>query len=281
MNHLFNEDLKIGHEIGANSRSAGLRTKVGSAWLRGLWRLLQPLRYAGVGALLRLPGHYRRYISEFRDFNNLGGDAPFEFVAPSLFDQSANTQSGGGQYFYQDIWALSKLVDFNPSQHHDVGSRIDGFVGQATAICPVVYYDIRPPNFQLLRLRFQVGNIVNLPLADKSVNSLSCLHVAEHVGLGRYGDALDPLGTTKALNELMRVLGPGGQLLLSLPVGRERVEFNSQRVLHPMRPIQVLNELRLKEFKAISDKGEFLEDTSPVELINADYSCGLYCFTRD
>jgi SAM-dependent methyltransferase len=217
----------------------------------------------------------------WKSFNQLGGNATFDWLFPTLFDRDVNTLSGGDQYFYQDVWALNKLGEFQPPEHYDVGSRIDGFVGQATAICPVVYYDIRLPQFQVPRLQFRVGSILSLPLADQSVSSLSCLHVAEHVGLGRYGDDLDPEGTAKALKELMRVLSPGGQLLLSVPVGTERVEFNAQRILHPERPVEILHELRLKEFKAVSDSGEFIEDISPAELFEAECSAGLYCFTRD
>src|ERR1035437_9128085 len=69
----------------------------------------------------------------------------------------------------------------------------------------------------------------------KVLVSVSCLHVAEHIGLGRYGDPIDPLGTNKALLELQRVLAPGGVLLFSMPVGRERVEFNAQRIWDPRR----------------------------------------------
>ena len=45
------------------------------------------------------------------------------------------------------------------------------------------------------------------PFGDRSVPSLSCLHVVEHVGLGRYGDPLDPQGSIKAMRELQRVRG--------------------------------------------------------------------------
>lgn len=55
----------------------------------------------------------------------------------------------------------------------------------------------------------------------------------EHVGLGRYGDSLDPQGSVKAARELVRVLTPGGRLLLSTPVGRERVQFNAHRIFAP------------------------------------------------
>src|SRR5207253_10606962 len=70
--------------------------------------------------------------------------------------------------------------------------------------------------------------LLSLPFADRSVESLSCLHVAEHVGLGRYGDELDPEGTVKAARELQRVVAPAGRLYFALPVGRPRTEFRSE-----------------------------------------------------
>jgi SAM-dependent methyltransferase len=155
-----------------------------------------------------------------KNFREAGGATAFAELSPQLFDLNPATQSGGGHYFYQDIWALRKLAELQPEEHYDVGSRLDGFVGQATAICPVICYDIRHPSFQLPRLEFRVGSILDLPAPDNSIRSLSCLHVAEHIGLGRYGDAINPQGTEKALQELMRVLAPGGQLLFSIPVGR-------------------------------------------------------------
>lgn len=233
------------------------------------------------GQIIELPGKYAQFFRMRKQFLAMNGDAPFAELHPRLFDATPATQSGGGHYFYQDVWALRKLAELEPDVHCDVGSRLDGFVGQATAICPVVCYDIRRPSFQLPQLEFRLGSILDLPAADNSIRSLSCLHVAEHIGLGRYGDEIDPEGTEKACRELMRVVAPGGQLLFSVPVGRERVCFNAERIWHPEKPLEVLGDLRLVEFKAVSDSGEFLENVRPDDLASADYSCGLYCFTKD
>ena len=35
---------------------------------------------------------------------------------------------------------------------------------------------------------------------------MSCLHVAEHIGLGRYGENIDINGTKNAVEELQRIL---------------------------------------------------------------------------
>jgi SAM-dependent methyltransferase len=245
-----------------------------------LWRVSQPVIQTP-GRLVQLPRKYVQFFRKRKQFMAMDGDAPFGELHPTLFDETPATQSGGSHYFYQDIWALRKLAELKPEVHCDVGSRLDGFVGQATAICPVICYDIRPPCFQLPHLEFRLGSILDLPAPDNSIRSLSCLHVAEHIGLGRYGDEIDPKGTEKALKELMRVVAPGGQLLFSVPVGFERVCFNAERIWHPEKPLEVLNELRLVEFKAVSDSGEFLENVQPGDLTNADYSCGLYCFSKD
>ena len=223
---------------------------------------------------------YVQFLKERRRFIAMNGEAPVEELHPNFFDKTPITQTGRGHYFYQDIWALTRLAELKPEIHHDVGSRYDGFVGQATAICPVVSYDIRPPNINLPRFEFRQGSILDLPLEDESLRSLSCLHVAEHVGLGRFGDELDPEGTTKALRELSRVLARGGQLLFSMPIGRERVCFNAHRVWHPEKPVELLPALKLVEFKAVDDAGEFREGVAPADFARANFSCGLYRFIK-
>jgi SAM-dependent methyltransferase len=248
--------------------------------VRGLWRLGQPLLNTSGRNFVRLPGLYLQFLKERSRFIRMNGEAPFDEVQPEMFDKTAGTQTGRGHYFYQDIWALTKLAEFKPALHHDVGSRYDGFVGQATAICPVVSFDIRPPNITLPRFEFRQGSILDLPLKDGSVRSLSCLHVAEHIGLGRFGDELDPDGTTKALRELSRVLERGGQLLFSMPVGRERVCFNSQRIWHPEKPVELFSEMNLVEFKAVDDAGEFRQGVAPGDFASAKFSCGLYRFIK-
>jgi SAM-dependent methyltransferase len=250
------------------------------ALLRGTWRLYQPLRHARMKQRFRLPGLYARFWREWKAFNAAGGDAKFEELAPVLFDRDPSTQTGGGHYFYQDVWGLRRLKAFGATEHHDIGSRYDGFVGQATAICHVIGWDIRPPSFELPDFEFRQGSILELPLADGSVRSISCLHVAEHIGLGRYGDPIDPAGTSKAIKELARVLAPGGQLLFSMPVGRERVCFNNQRVWDPTRPPREADGLRLLEFSVVTDDDQFVEDVSPEAYRTAEYACGLYRFTR-
>ena len=70
----------------------------------------------------------------------------------------------------------------------------------------------------------------------------------EHIGLGRYGDQIDPQGTEKAAAELQRVLAPGGDLYLSVPIEKEsRVYFNAHRAFSMTTVTKMLSELDLEE----------------------------------
>lgn len=182
-------------------------------------------------------------------------------------------------YFHQDVWAARRVAELQPKRHVDVGSRVD-YVGFLTALCDVTFVDIRPLEAGVDRLDSLAASALDLPFNDQSIESISCLHVAEHIGLGRYGDPLDPLGTRRAAGELQRVLAPGGQLLFSGPVGHPRVCFNAHRIHAPTSILAMFEELDLVEFSGIDDAGVFRRFRSLEELAACHYGCGLYRFVR-
>ena len=51
------------------------------------------------------------------------------------------------------------------------------------------------------------------------------MRVIEHIGLGRYGDPINPDGKLIAIKELKRVLTVSGNLLFVVPIG-ENQKFN-------------------------------------------------------
>ena len=251
-----------------------------NSFIKGIWRLLQPFQVFWYRYPFQLLPAYFRFYSSYRTYQRAGGNLLWRWIAPVLSFPGEDAQTGGGHYFYQDIWALRKLAKSRPDLHHDIGSRLDGFVGQATSICPIVYIDLRPPSFSLRNFSFLEGNILQLPFQDNSVESLSCLHTIEHIGLGRYGDAINPNGYHQALLEIQRVIRPGGILLLSMPVGLERVEFNAQRIIDPLSCIERLTSMRLLEFSVVNDQNEFEEMVDPEHYRKAKYCCGLYVFEK-
>jgi len=182
-------------------------------------------------------------------------------------------------YFYQDIWAMRRIYKSGVRAHIDVGSRVD-FVGMLSTLTYVTFIDIRPLEVQLEGLDSKKGSILELPYPDSSLPSISCLHVAEHIGLGRYGDPLDPCGTQKATVELSRVLARGGSLYFSLPTGKPRLCFNAHRIHSPQQIIAYFATLDLVEFSVIDDERKFHENVDYHHFEETEYACGLFWFKK-
>lgn len=249
---------------------------------KSIQRILLPIVDAlgivrSIQGLLRYPAFILQFV---RYRSKTTEQVPIAEIYPCLFDSNSQSQSGRGHYFYQDVWALSRISEVCPDRHVDVGSRIDGFVGQLTAICPVEYVDIRPAPASIENLSVKAGSIVTLPYNDGSLHSLSSLHVIEHIGLGRYGDPIDPDGTAKAARELTRVLAVSGRLYIGTPIGRERVAFNAHRISCPLRLLQRFHGLTLIEFSVVDDDGKFKRFADPRDYCTADYACGLFIFEK-
>lgn len=174
----------------------------------------------------------------------------WENLKPCILDKTSSTPVDP-VYFYQDSWCAKKVFDQKPEHHYDIGSmaEMNGIISQ---FVPTTMVDIRPVNLAMPGFFFKTGSILNLPFADNSLSSLSSICVVEHIGLGRYGDALDPYGTEKAIAELKRVLSPGGNLYLSVPVDNQsKIYFNAHRAFTRDHILKLLKPLKIVEEKYI------------------------------
>jgi SAM-dependent methyltransferase len=197
-----------------------------------------------------------------------------------LTDRTSTTPFDG-HYLYHTAWAARQLREIMPKEHVDISSSLF-FVGIASAIAPIKHLDFRPPSFQIEGVTCAAGDLMSLPFPDSSVQSLSCMHVIEHIGLGRYGDPFDPCGDQKAAAELQRVLAPGGQFLFVTPVGRPRVCFNAHRIYSFEMVQRLFSTLYMEEWSLLKDDAsEGLIANPPAEIINAQsYGCGCFRFSK-
>lgn len=238
-----------------------------------LMAFIHPRPLIGLFLLPRFFLHYFKYAQAS------GGSAPtFKDMQPCLGDWTTHTPFDA-HYFYQGAWLARRLASSAPSKHTDIGSSVLT-IGVLSAQVETVFVDFRPIQTNLSGLTPVAGNILALTFADHSIQSLSCLHVLEHIGLGRYGDPIDPLGSRKGAAELQRVLAPGGRLYLSLPVGRERVCFNAHRVHAPASVLDMFPLMKLVEFSWVDDAGRFLEHTPVAEASQQEYACGLFVLEK-
>ena len=186
-----------------------------------------------------------RSYDAYRRLDTSSEAVQLKYLMPRLGEDTAET-SIEPIYFYQDAWAFEKIVRQRPDTHVDVGSH-HKFVALLSKVVATTMVDIRPLSLPMDTIHFRQGSILDLPYADQSVTSLSSICVVEHIGLGRYGDPLDDQGTEKAIAELKRVIAPGGNLYLSLPLDDEnRIYFNAHRAFQEeyveemVRPLEIV-----------------------------------------
>jgi hypothetical protein len=204
---------------------------------------------------------------------------------PTLLDHSDQSASLG-EYFWQDLLVAREIILANPRRHIDVGSRIDGFIAHLICTRKVEVFDIRPLDIEVANLTFHQFDITSTKQTFMEVSDcVSCLHTLEHIGLGRYGDVLDPNGWKVAMKALANFVAPGGCLWLSVPIGIQRIEFNAHRIFSPTT---VVNEaailgLKLNRFFYLAQSGfresfDHIHDFST--LSEQDYCLAIFLFIK-
>jgi SAM-dependent methyltransferase len=196
-----------------------------------------------------------------------------EDTEPTIFDT---------HYVYHVAWALRKVAAAKPLKHVDFSSSIN-FCTTVSAICETEFYDLRPATIALDGLTCLKADLTALDMPTGSLDSVSCMHVVEHVGLGRYGDALDASGDLKAIAELKRVVRPGGVLYFVVPTGVPGIYFNAHRVYAARSVLGYFeDQFDLEEFYFIPGPIELapMLNPDPTETRNYDYGCGCYEFRK-
>jgi len=246
---------------------------------------------AGVCAVTTVDRAWFMRCAEEYERQAAGGDFPIDWAAMHPCDDRVGGAIFDAHYARCDLWA-ARIVEENWTwcttnalePHVDVGSRLDGFVTHLLAgkVC-VTHVDVRPTGFEWPGFSFRQDDARTLAtFADASVRSLSCLHAAEHAGLGRYGDDVDAHGMIKTTRALARILAPGGRLYFAVPIGRQRVAFNAHRISSPTWVVSRFRErgLTLESFAAVDDAGAWHPEARPEDFEFATYACGCFCFTR-
>ncbi|WP_406659830.1 DUF268 domain-containing protein [Methanolobus sp. ZRKC3] len=225
-----------------------------------------------------------------RDFNN------FKYIAsqknerfsikwseryPCLND--ATTSTGFDRhYVFHTAWAARILAQTKPAEHADISSSLY-FVSMISAFIKVNFYDYRPADLQLSNLKSEHADLTSLPFTNESINSLSCMHVIEHIGLGRYGDPVDPDGDIKAITEIKRVLAQDADLLFVVPIGKPRIMFNAHRIYAYEQIMDYFKDFDLKEFALIPDNpedGGLILNATKKMADEQSYGCGCFWFSK-
>lgn len=261
----------------ASSRSIMIKFIVRKS-IRVLHRIFNKVVYTYSG--------YSRFLHDYFMFYRADKNRRLPMAFFDLMPQVADWTVGTGfdrHYVFHTAWAARVIAENQPTVHMDISSSLY-FVTGLSAFVPVRFFDYRPANLALSGFTSEHADLTALPFADKSIASLSCMHVVEHVGLGRYGDPIDPDGDLKAIAELKRVLATGGSLLFVVPLGRPRICFNAHRVYAYRHVCEAFADLTLRQFALIPDNptdGGLIIDASEDQADAQQWGCGCFWFIRE
>lgn len=240
-------------------------------------------------AILRKIPRYLEFLRNYRTFRAMSDlSMRNEFKMkwsdryPCLNDKTTET-GFDRHYIYHPAWAARIIEKTRPNIHVDISSSL-AFCSIVSAFAPVKFYDFRPPKLELDNLSCGSADLVNLHFESESILSLSCMHVVEHIGLGRYGDTMNPDGDLDAISELKRVLAFGGNLLFVVPIGNKaRICYNAHRIYTYKQVVSYFEDYQLMEFSLIPESpidGGLVVDPSEALLEKQNYGCGCFWFQK-
>ena len=228
------------------------------------------------------------YVKNFFAFKkmNKNGEFLLRRIRPCLSDRYDQSGSANGHYFHQDLMVAQKVFENKPEKHIDFGSRVDGFIAHVASFRKIEVFDVRSLKTTSKNITFTQVDIVDVPeMYYNYSESLSCLHTLEHIGLGRYGDSIDPGGHIKALDSLVKIVKKGGTLYISFPIGTQRIEFDAHRVFSVRYALKMFKDagLTLSNFSYVNDSGVLkfvnLDKISTQDIdnnLNCEYGCGIF-----
>lgn len=241
-----------------------------------------------INFIINIPDFLRCFMSFLEQEKIADKKFPIREILPLLNDRLVNSTVVSNHYFYQDLLVAHKIFINKPKKHVDIGSRVDGFVANVATFRTIEVIDVRKLKISHKNIIVRQHDLmrgVGKTLYDYC-DSLSCLHVLEHFGLGRYGDRVRYDGYLLAIENIDKILKKDGKLYLSVPIGPQRTVFNAHRVFALEYIFELLRgNYRLDSFSYIDDDNVLHADVQIDEKRFFDnygcyYGCGIFEMTK-
>jgi SAM-dependent methyltransferase len=147
-------------------------------------------------------------------------------------------------------WTLGH-VKKGPGRVLDFGSG-DGMmaVGASFAGNDVVAVDLEPEQylFNPDGIEYVRGDFNELEFEPGSFDQILNCSSVEHVGLaGRYGSPDEPDGDLRAMEKMARLVKPDGNMVLTIPIGRDAVHKPLHRIYGEQRLPRLLEHWAIRE----------------------------------
>jgi SAM-dependent methyltransferase len=177
-------------------------------------------------------------------------------------------------------WCLAKLRE-RPGRVLDFGAG-NGFLSLGAALRghDVVAVDLQPAAFEYEepRIEYRQGDLNEMSLEPRSFDQVLNCSTIEHVGLeGRYGSPEAADGDLRAMGRLAAVLREDGDMLLTLPLGRDGVFRPYHRVYGATRLPRLLETFSVQEESCWAKRdGKRWEEVSRETAIAEEASASYY-----
>lgn len=177
---------------------------------------------------------------------------------------------------FQFAFCADNIARLKPKSILDVGSYRHFLLGLLAS------YKVTTIDFRSRKIRaenetpFRI-DAKSLPFEDDVFDVVLSISVIEHLGLTCYGDVFDLDADRLAINEMVRVLKPGGHLILTVPITEMKpfIVFNARRV-YSYNMIKIF----VKELQYVSEKIYSSIERSDISLSKLRTTIrknGIYC----
>ena len=225
-----------------------------------------------------------KYFSHYLLFKKLGGK--IKNFNPKLNDFKDTAGDIKKNYeFHADLLTSQRVFENKPNKHLDIGSKIDRLVSQIASYRELDVLDIRgidiKPHKNINFIKKDILEIKVLNEEDK-YDSISSNGVIGHVGLGRYGDNIDPFGYKKAIKSINNLSKQRCRVYTYVPVGKKGVEFNAHTIFDPFELIsefEIYN-FKLEEFHLINDEGNLMLNFNKDHAKDFKFAGGYFVFNK-
>jgi SAM-dependent methyltransferase len=174
--------------------------------------------------------------------------------------------SGATSRHFEYPFGISELVELNKKSSIksvlDAGSYGSPFalilagLGFKVTGVDLIDWDIVFPNYQHV-----VGDLKSLPFDDNQFDAITSISTMEHLGLPRFGEKVIKDGDVMGVKDLVRVLKPGGFLVLTVPYAQNSALYqNKHRVYNKSSFKRLIGKLVVKKerfFAPIDDPRMF------------------------
>ncbi len=181
-----------------------------------------------------------------------------------------------GERVVEVPWLLTKLG--KPKRILDIGSAFAAYLEDlvATGAEEAIALDTRK-----MKVPFGVqtrrGSVTEMPEEwTNHFDLVTCISTIDHIGLKVYGNEVEENLLERSVKEILRVVSPGGRLLLTVPFGKDCITHESKQRVFGLKALQELFPIyswywrEIKFWRLVSGKG--YQETTYLEVKDAGFA---------